>query len=322
MRIWFQHFALFVGIIITVQIFIVHLSHRGTFIEYEQLKTALQKNTSVIYFGDSTVRRFASDDQDKRSIPDFLQERIPLSVQSIDHEACNLAMYNAFSSFISKSPHRPTFVIIPINLRIFSPTVHEVPNTQFKTEQAFVEWGIPGWLYRPFKTFYQPLTSSFLSPIQKDDGEFALDGISLGSLSYYLKPPPPAPTQEQEMKRTTVNYLLPIQSTHEYLLAGRELTKTLLAHHITPLYYFTPLNTERMRKYLPDVAARIATKKAIIVNAIKQPGVIILDLTEDLHSDGFIQEPYASEHLNQKGRTSVASRLADELLAHMHSPKD
>lgn len=321
MRIWLQRFTLFVGIVVVVQILIVHFSHRGTFAEYEQLKTALEKNTSVIYFGDSTLRRSAPDDKDKRSIADFLQERVPLSVKSIDHEAYNLAMYRALSSVISESPRKPTFVIVPLNLRTFSPTMYEVPDTRFKTEQAFLEWGVPGWLYRPFKTFYQPLAPSSLSLIQKDD-DLTLDGASLGPLGYYLKPPPLTPTKEQEMQRIAVNYLLPIQPTHEYLRAARELTETLLAHHITPLYYFTPLDVERMKTSFPNVITKIATKKALLMDAIKRPGVIILDLTEDLPSDGFIQDPYASEHLNQKGRIFVATQLADELLAHAGSPKE
>lgn len=316
MKTWLTKIFFFTIGIILIQVIAIQLSHRGTFAEYEKLKEALKKNTTIVYFGDSTARRTASDDQDKRSIGDFLQDRLPnSSIQSIDHEAYNLEVYSAFSGVITRSSHKPTFVIIPINLRTFSPLMYEKSETRFHTEQAFLRWRIPSWFYKPFKTFYQPLgilNHGYLS----ENEILELNGDALGPLATFLQPPAKIPTPEEEKQRVAVNYLLPIPQNHSYLRAGYELSSQLITNNITPIYYFTPLDTERMQKSWPDIVARIDERKNLIQKALEKPGSIILDLTEKLPSDGFIQDAYASEHLNQKGRTLVAEYLTQAISTH------
>jgi lysophospholipase L1-like esterase len=315
MRAWLLRSMVFLTLILIIQLVIPRIIQRGVFPEYESLLRSLKQGADVVYLGDSTVKRYDTQDKDTRSIGTFLQERLPeTSVTEVAHEAYQAKMYAGFAHTIARASPHPRAVIIPINLRTFSPLIDKNPETQFAVDEAFLRLGVPGSFYKPFKTFYQAPFHASYANIPWTQEPIILDEEYLGTVQDFLAFSSSTYSLEKERRRIALNYFLPISPTHDYLSSLDTISKTLLAKDITPLYYITPLDRERMQTFWPDTNARIAQQIDRVHTTINaEPEAHLLDLSTLLPSSGFIQELYTSEHLNERGRKAVADALAEAI---------
>lgn len=315
MRAWLLRSMVFLMLILTVQLVIPRIIQRGVFPEYESLLRSLKQGADVVYLGDSTIKRYDTEDKDTRSIGTFLQERLPLAkIAEVAHEAYQARMYAGFARAIARTSPHPHVVIIPINLRTFSPLIHKNPETQFAVDEAFLRLGIPGPLYKPFKTFYQAPFHADYVDIPWTEEPVILDEEYLGTVQDFLTFSTSTYSLERERRRIALNYFLPILPTHDYLSSLESISKTLLPKNIIPLYYITPLDRERMQTLWPDTDIRLSQQIALIRATINaEPRAYFLDLSTLLPSAGFIQELYTSEHLNERGRKAVAEALSEAI---------
>ncbi len=305
----------FLTLVLIVQLVIPRIIQRGIFPEYESLLSSLKQGADVVYLGDSTIKRYDTQDKDTRSIGTFLQERLPEThVAEVAHEAYQAKMYAGFASAIARSSPPPRVVIIPINLRTFSPLIHKNPETQFAVDEAFLRLGVPGSLYKPFKTFYQAPFHASYTDIPWTQEPVILDREYLGTVQDFLAFSSSTYSLEKERRRIALNYFLPIPPPHDYLSSLESISKTLLTKNIIPLYYITPLDRERMQTFWPDTDTRLSRQVDHIRATINaEPRAYLLDLSTLLPSAGFIQELYTSEHLTERGRKAVAEALSEAI---------
>ena len=98
---------------------------------------ATSATPDVLMFGDSVAERVSRHDQDKRTIAEMVAETLkPKSLVSITRTAQNPALYSALLVALSMQPRRPRQLIIPVNLRCFSPQWHFNPDWQLTQELA------------------------------------------------------------------------------------------------------------------------------------------------------------------------------------------
>ena len=112
----------------------------------------LSAQVDIVYLGDSTL----SYPVDQVTTGQILQEMLPdFTVGEISHPAYNLDLYLHYVQYMTRSVHRPRVVIIPINMRSFSPEWDMRPGYQFEEVKRTLTLGLflSRILSRPLKTF-------------------------------------------------------------------------------------------------------------------------------------------------------------------------
>ena len=111
--------------------------------------------TDIIYFGDSTIYTLGVGDKDKRTTSEMVEEITPCySLGSITHAAYQMDIYLEFCRYITRQKQHPSFIIIPINMRSFSPEWDRRPQYQFEMEKIILRGGL---LKQLLLAFYKPL---------------------------------------------------------------------------------------------------------------------------------------------------------------------
>ncbi|MBN4046881.1 hypothetical protein JYT90_01030, partial [bacterium AH-315-P07] len=132
------------------------------------LEVALAAETTVLYFGDSTLYRGDYTEPDQRSLPAMLGELLPeSSVAGIYHDAYHLELLEFFCRYAVEDTHKPDVIVLPINMRSFSDERVMRPEYQFVKEKLFLaNRGVM------FASFFRPLAAfrAFdLTPISQEE---------------------------------------------------------------------------------------------------------------------------------------------------------
>jgi hypothetical protein len=102
-----------------------------------ELFNSAKPTPEVLYLGDSVVERISKYDVDTRTlgtmVGDCLQGK--LSVAYIAHSAYHLRIFYGFIQVIKTLKRRPHVIILPINLRSFSPQWDLNPVWQLEPER-------------------------------------------------------------------------------------------------------------------------------------------------------------------------------------------
>lgn len=87
----------------------------------------------MLIFGDSIAAWVARDDTDEKSFEDLIKERGRkfANLLVVAGRAYHPKIFYHYSRLITKLPHQPHLVILPINLRAFSPSWHLNPEFQY-----------------------------------------------------------------------------------------------------------------------------------------------------------------------------------------------
>jgi len=90
----------------------------------------------VVYLGDSTVFSISDKDEDRRSTSDMLAADLfgKARVLGLTHGAYHMEIYYHILNVFGRTRKRPRLVIVPINMRSFSPQWYMRPSWRFETE--------------------------------------------------------------------------------------------------------------------------------------------------------------------------------------------
>lgn len=138
-----------------------------SFPELEELKEAIDDEVDIILFGSSVNRYTAFQDTNKSSIGEMLDlEMVDVKVKDISHGAYHVEIFYSFLKRILKYEYQPK-IVLPINLRSFSPEWDLRPGYQFTREKNILEFGL---LY-PFLSDYEDIdiTDFNTFPIYRGD---------------------------------------------------------------------------------------------------------------------------------------------------------
>lgn len=158
-RFWLK-LSIFAAALLAAQLLIAKLYPPELPAEILRLQDYLDHNVEVIYLGDSTL----TYPLDQITTAELLQELLPdYTIGQVAHPAYNLDLYRAYVDYIVRQETKPQIVIIPINLRSFSPEWDRRPGYQFEREQAVLTYGLTmaGIFYRPLAALggFEPVIS-------------------------------------------------------------------------------------------------------------------------------------------------------------------
>lgn len=321
MRTFILKLSAFIFLVIILQFLAMNLPiitqriESDTFQQIALLEDCVRQQPQIIYFGDSVLDLRGPTDKGK-TIPEMLQDLLPVNfVRSVNHDAYKANEYLLICRYFFRKKYYPKLMIIPINLRSFSPSLYDNPARQFKYLKAALANDINLYLFRLFPRPFFAIVN-FIDPaitVEEYGNILVYDGErSLGKIPDYDKLDFRNCSIEDIEKDIICKYMYSLSNSQEKLAYLTDLVKLLKKENIGVVYYITPIDYETGTRYLgkrfiDKVNSNILVLQKIFKeNNVENP----LDLVFALKSDSFYWEKSVYEHLDEKGRRLVAQEIA------------
>ncbi len=299
-----------------------------TIVHFQRL---LDEQVDIIYMGDSTLWHPTGS----QTTASMLQELLPNQrIGELSHAAYSMDVYQSYITYLLRQEYRPALIIIPINMRSFSPEWERRPGYQFTMEKRILGMGIPlaRLLGRPLQLFggYQTniTQDEFLRSVVDNSGtpvgqvaDFE-DSVGLSASAV----DPEAQNAEQFVyyqelaenpdypRLLTYYFMNELTPDHRKVRAMVDIVNALQAAQVEVLFYFTPVNVELGDVYLGETFRRQFTAnmnviKAQLATAGMNEDTHVLDFSFDLAAYFFSD----TEHLRQPGKLYIAEQLATQI---------
>lgn len=283
-----------------------------------------RKAPEILYLGDSVLERISWNDRDKRTLDRVVAGRLAgrKRLLCISHSAYHLKVYYHLLQILKCTPQKPELVILPINMRSFSPQWDLNPAWQFDEEIDVLKKYIqaPG---SKIPALGKPADSVPLTEAEKTmEVKYPFTELShLGEFHDLIKSSPSSEDEKCYRKKQIYifHYLHPLLPTNPKALFLTRITELLRELSIDLLVYVTPINYQGGARYVGDgfvdlIHANIDVVRDFLAPFSGQSAVRFLDLSEALSSQYFFHMDEATEHLNQHGRAQLAETIANEVL--------
>ena len=143
MKSFFLRSILFVALLLGVQAAVALAYPPNIPTEILEFEALLRERADVLYFGDSTLWY----PRGAETTPQILQTLLPdQTVGEVSHAAYGFEVYHAYAEAAAREleaggdAQAPAWVVLPVNMRSFSPEWNLRPGYQFVEEQTVLRW--------------------------------------------------------------------------------------------------------------------------------------------------------------------------------------
>jgi alpha-beta hydrolase superfamily lysophospholipase len=290
--------------------------------EVVQFDRYLAQGVDLLYLGDSTLLLPVGE----VTTGEILQELLPdRQVGQIAHPAYGLEVFREYAAHMDRHGASPQTLVIPINLRSFSPAWDRRPAYQFTKVRRILAMGHP-WarlLLRPLEAFgfFQPSISqeAFLDTPVYDgdvvvgrvrDFETLADDEILQEEAENAYREVALEDEETAQAVLTYHYMLTLEPDHRKLDAMVAVAELAARRDINLIFYISPVNVEQGERFLgSEFAERFAHNARVVqsrLDAAARDRVTLLNLAFDLPAYDFTD----MEHLTETGKEYVAEQIA------------
>ncbi len=277
------------------------------------------KQPAILYLGDSSLFSGHPSDTDKRTIPELLQERLhEHAVGQIHKAAFNMDVFLCILRYIQDQEYRPDLLVLPVNLRSYSPVWQARPDWQFVTLKLYLQHDSS-----VFRAFYEPLAIfKVLNVRPVTVGEYH-DALTetLGKASVRLELPNGAPCefgpdgepQLNAAQRFAVAYAYPLSPQHPQLKALKEVSELAESMDIPILFYVTPIDMQLGEELVGENLRNVVGQNLeVIQSALKGRHGTFVDLHDAVSAGHFVHnQGEFVEHFKESGRMAIAEALRD-----------
>ena len=279
----------------------------------------------VLYLGDSVVERIADQDTDRRSLGQMVIDEIAPNLNGavISFSAYHISVYHAFLKSLEVTKKQPKIVILPVNIRAFSPQWDLQPRWQYKEELQALE------VYRKSssKVIKQLFDDRYFVPkylqnkYRKITVNYPLSSFStIGQFLDIIESRPKNENAQHFRKKQIFifNYAHPLVTEHRKLI---EITKTLnflFNLGIKVFVYITPINIDAGVKYVGEkfknqILSNIQTLENVLLPYERNNSFVYSNWCLEFPSETFFYNDLATEHLNQNGRLKLSKLILQEV---------
>ncbi len=284
----------------------------------------------ALYFGDSVVERVSRDDENTNPLGQMVVDRLTHRYDTcvVSYSALRPDGYLALSRVLSITRSRPCLVILPINVRCFSPQWDWNPSFDFARESASIEAycraperGIP----RLVPTNKRPVRFWKRWAFHRKKVCYPLSGIDrVGDFAKVIarKPTDVSAAQRRWREIFIFHYLHPLAADHRQMRALRRLLRHLRALDARVAAYLTPVNYQAGVRLVGEAfTAGVAETVSRVLSLMAEEGgetpsgsreqpLVVADWSVLLPEDCFFHRNEPTEHLNEKGRRRLADAVA------------
>ncbi len=287
----------------------------------------------IAYLGDSTVLRIADEDRDRRSTAEMLATDLSgrARVLELSHGAYHMGIYYHMVSTFRVTRKRPRVVVIPVNMRSFSPQWYLRPSWEFQAEIGLLHRYCSG---KGLRLRYRRTEAS--NGYEQTRVEYPMTSLqTIGEFEKLRLSKPDSPAQQEERRRELFVYffLHPISEGHPLLVKLTETVGLARALGLKIVFYMTPINTtaalksvgrefeQHFSRNLQVVKDALTAEKCFLTANGQSEGndccdnpIVCMDLSQSLGSDCFFHDGSIDEHLNERGRRFVSKRIGTIVL--------
>ncbi|HND50237.1 MAG TPA: hypothetical protein PLL95_16840 [Anaerolineales bacterium] len=289
-----------------------------------------RRGADILYLGDSVVERISWHDTDKRTLDQMTADFLPngIRLMSIARAAYHFRIYYHLLNVLQSMRNRPQLVILPINMRCFSPQWDLNPSWQFEEEIQYLKAYSATRRVPAIRINAEALTFSEAERNLELDLPFT-DMTRIWQFLDLINNTPPDPEGKFQRRRQIYifHYLNALRSNHRRLQDLARILDLLDELNIQVLMYSTPVNYQGAIRHVGEgfvdgIRGNMATLLSVIHPYLREGQVCFFDLQEYLTSDDFFHVDEMTEHLNQSGRLKLAQRLASEIKEMMKNKED
>ena len=282
----------------------------------------LAQGVDLLYLGDSTLILPVGEVTTGEIVQELLPDR---QVGQVAHPAYGLDVFSDYAAHMDRHGASPQTLVLPINLRSFSPAWDRRPAYQFTKVRRILAMGHP-WarlLLRPLEAFgfFQPPISQedFLDTPVYDgdvrvgrvrDFETLADDEVLQEEAENAYREVALEDEETAQAVLTYHYMLSLEPDHRKLDAMVEVAELAGRRGINVIFYITPVNVEQGERFLgSEFTERFADNVRVVESRLDpaaRESVTLLDMAFDLPAYDFID----MEHLTETGKEYVAEQIA------------
>lgn len=283
-----------------------------------------KKAPQILYLGDSVLERVSWSDKDKRTLDRMVAAHLPdgKRLLCISHSAYHLKVYFHFLQILKCTCQKPELVILPVNMRSFSPQWDWNLAWQFDEEIHILK----NYIKTPEMEI--PVLGTSVDSIPLTEAEkmrevkYPFTELRrFGEFHDLIKSTPSTEDEKRDRKKQIYifHYLHALSSNHPKLQALSMIVNLLRELSIDLLVYITPINYQGGIRFVGDEFCKTLRENTRVLRDlmsqfIEQETVRFLDLSETLSSQYFFHADEATEHLNQDGRTQLAKIIAGEIV--------
>lgn len=275
----------------------------------------LSRDPDVIYFCDSTNRWVDDADQDKRSICQMAQESFPdLTFAAVDKNAFHAGVYESVCELLADRKQRPKVLVVPINLRSFSPAWDRRPSYEFNELQNHIRYAETQWrlgLLAVRGMFPTPENS--LSDAEYFNLPVYCGGQQVGQVRDFDNPSYLEADPQKTKDKFIFHYMYSLTPRHRKLQSFANLARTATQSGSRVVFYITPLDIDSGSSHLGRAMQQQVAENVRVVRDQLDPLAEVIDLSFELPSDAFTWHQYPNEHLNQHGRQYVATAITSSV---------
>lgn len=273
----------------------------------------------VLYFGDSVAHLVSRHDEDRRPLATMVRDALAptLAMASIVEPAFHAEVYLSLVRALATLQQRPRVVVVPVNLRSFSPEWALNPKWQCNEVLRALEHylanpagdvpsvrnGVAGtgaerWRYLNARVDYP-----------------RHPGAKVADFHAVIADRPTAPEAQARRREAifTFHHLFPLPADGPGLRALGQLAREVDTLGCRLLTYVTPLNHEAGTRvigetFVTTVAEHVATVEATL-RAGRPTAAPPRDWSRLLPADAFFHDLDPTEHLNEQGRSHLCAEL-------------
>jgi hypothetical protein len=289
--------------------------------EIVQFDRYLTEGVDVLYFGDSTLILPVGEVTTGEILQEFLPDR---RIGQVAHPAYSLDLFYDYVVYMDRHGEWPDTLVMPVNMRSFSPAWDMRPSYQFEKERKILAMGLSSarLFLRPLEIFgfFQPSISqqAFLdTPVYdgnvlvgrvRDFETLAVDEVVQGKTKNAYRE---VKLEDQKTAQPvlTYHYMFNLEPDHRKLDAMIAVAELAAARGVNVIFYITPVNVEQGERFLGQPFSERFTHNIRVVqsrfDAASLDNVTLLDLAFDLPSYDFID----LEHLTETGKEYIAEQI-------------
>lgn len=296
-------------------VLVPRLQKRKDVKRFEQVVAA---KPDVLFFSDSVNSWIDDDDTDRRTLAEMLSDDLGANVGVIDRGAYHLEVYEAFIDLMIARGVRPQAILIPINLRSFSPEWHSRPAYQFTESKRELRQAddLLASAFQPALRTLQLLQDESITPDQFKRTPVYRGEQQVGHVRDFDNASFQTPTPERSREKFIYQYMYHLTDDHPKLVALRNICAKAKLHDFNVLIYVTPIDVASGEACLPgEFREQVARNIRTIAKQMKSHAPPLVDLSDALAPSEFSFELYANEHLKEGGRQFLAQHIGEKLHA-------
>jgi hypothetical protein len=279
----------------------------------------------VLLLGDSVAERVSWSDFDDRTLVQFIILNLKgmADIVAVSYGGFTLKVFYHFVLALEKMKNRPGMVVLPINMRNFSPQWDLEPAWQFQEEVELINGFISNPLMSPSlnQLKNEVLPTEMFNAFDATPVNYNLSPLNrIGHFRLLINSTPA--TEEQKKFRLSqifiYHYTHALMREHPKVMFLENTLKLLQKMGIPFFAYLTPLNAKAGERLIGNSFSNALHDNVRVVSDLVDSyctdGISVFkNWSEMLDSKYFFYPDNATEHLNEIGRCILASSIADEV---------